>query len=108
MSVVRNVETEGAPFFYAANRLMRQLLDFAEMGFPNDDEAVFATPARVMMQARCTPSLYVHVLHVQSTQREVEGERNGAIADEMNMPPCTCGLAEGGEKLAEATFFGAW
>lgn len=52
MSVVRNMETEGAAFFYAANRLMRQLLDYAEMGFPNDDEAVFATPARVMMQAR--------------------------------------------------------
>lgn len=52
MSVVRNMETEGAAFFNAANRLMRQLLDYAEMGFPNDDEAVFATPARVMMQAR--------------------------------------------------------
>lgn len=52
MSVVRNVETEGAAFLSAANRLMRQLLDFAEMGFPNDDEAVFATPANVMMQAR--------------------------------------------------------
>ena len=52
MSVVRNMETDGAAFFYAANRLMRQLLDYAEMGFPNDDEAVFATPARVMMQAR--------------------------------------------------------
>eukprot|EP00903_Cladosiphon_okamuranus_P012864 g12016.t1 len=50
MSVVRNIETDGAAFFYAANRLMRQLLDYAEMGFPNDDEAVFATPARVMMQ----------------------------------------------------------
>lgn len=52
MSVVRNIETDGAAFFYAANRLLRQLLDYAEMGFPNDDEAVFATPARVMMQAR--------------------------------------------------------
>ncbi len=44
------METEGAAFFSAANRLMRQLLDYAEMGFPNDEEAVFATPARVMMQ----------------------------------------------------------
>lgn len=52
MSVVRNMETEGGAFFYAANRLMRQLLDYAEMVFPNDDEAVFATPARVMMQVR--------------------------------------------------------
>ncbi|CAN0000597.1 unnamed protein product [Ectocarpus sp. 12 AP-2014] len=49
MSVVRNVETDGGAFLSAANRLMRQLLDFADMGFPNDDEAVFATPARVMM-----------------------------------------------------------
>lgn len=50
MSVVRNMETGGAQFLSFANRLMRQLLDFAEMGLPADDEAVFATPARVMMQ----------------------------------------------------------
>ncbi|CAM9858976.1 unnamed protein product [Scytosiphon promiscuus] len=50
MSVVRNVETEGTAFYSAANRLLRQLLDFAEMGFPNDEEAVFETPANVMMQ----------------------------------------------------------
>lgn len=50
MSVVRNVETEGTAFFSTANRLLRQLLDFAEMGFPCDEEAVFATPANVMME----------------------------------------------------------
>lgn len=52
MSVVRNIETEGAHFVSAANRLMRQLLDYAEMGFPNDEEAEFDTPADVRMQAR--------------------------------------------------------
>lgn len=65
--MVRNVETEGAAFFSAANRLMRQLLDYAEMGFPNDDEAVFATPARVMMQVMtdcsCAYSACVHGKH---------------------------------------------
>ncbi|CAM9907851.1 unnamed protein product [Pylaiella littoralis] len=69
MSVVRNIETEGAHFVSAANRLMRQLLDYAEMGFPNDEEAEFDTPADVRMQARgvlpegdlnvCAVSLYL-------------------------------------------------
>lgn len=52
LSVVRNAETEGGIFYSTANRLMRQLLDFAVMGLPSDEEAVFVTPSRVMMQAR--------------------------------------------------------
>lgn len=52
LSVVRNAATEGATFVSAANRLMRQLLDAAVMGLPCNEEAVFATPAGVMMQAR--------------------------------------------------------
>lgn len=50
MSLVRNAETEGSAFVSAANRLMRQLLDFAVMGLPSDEEAVFVTPTRVMME----------------------------------------------------------
>lgn len=65
MSVVRNVETDGGAFLSVANRLMRQLLDFADMGFPNDDEAVFATPATVMM-----------AVSSQQREREISGGGN--------------------------------
>ena len=55
---MRNVETEGAAFVSAANRLMRQLLDYAVMGLPSDEEAEFVTPASVKMQARNRDMVY--------------------------------------------------
>ncbi|CAM9945897.1 unnamed protein product, partial [Choristocarpus tenellus] len=45
LSLVRNVETVGSEFVCASNRLLRQLLEVAVMELPNDEEAIFNTPA---------------------------------------------------------------